>query len=207
MKQITIYDIEELKEKFPDGYKYAYKKYQENNYEIFWKDEIMDSLKGTFKYAGVKLDDWEISDCSPSWVEFTIPTYWSELAEEDLLVDEYSGKVAMKWLKETFDITEAKRVNYINHEGKKASRWDLFKENGKNWDCEFTGYCGDYDFIESLFEDIGKNNCTLHEAFRNLASVAGNLFSEAYNYQMSEEYFIEHALGNEYQYTEKGFMI
>lgn len=207
MKKIKVYSAEELKELFPSGYKYCYQKYQYNNHEIFWQDEIMESLKGTFKYADVKLNDWEISDCSPSWVRFTIPTFWSELAEEDLLVDDYTGKIAMKWLKETFDIGKAKRVNYINHEGKKASRWELFKEDGKPWDCEFTGYCGDYDFIDSLFEDVSKNNCTLHEAFSNLAKVAADLFSEEYNYQMSEEFFIDHASANDWWFTQDGRMV
>jgi hypothetical protein len=207
MKSVKLYTASELKELFPSSYLYAYKKYQEDNNEIFWQDETMESLKGTFKYANVTLNDWEISDCSPSWVKFTIPTFWSDLEQEDLLVDDYTGKIAMKWLKETFDIKKAKRVSYINYEGKKASRWDLFKEDGKPWDGEFTGYCGDYDFINSLFEDIGKNNCTLYEAFDNLASVAGKLFEAEYEYQMSEEFFIEHTEMNDWYFSESGIRV
>jgi len=202
MKKIDVYSLSELKEKFPNAFKYIHMKYQESSHEIFWQDEIMDSLKGTFKFANVKLRDWKISDCSPSWVKFDFPE-----GDEENPVEYFNNKSAITWLKFAFDIDKANRVAYINHEEKKKYRWDFFLKNGLPWDCPFTGYCADYDFVESLFEDIAKNKANLYEAFDNLAALAGKLFRDEYTYQMSEEFFIEHSESNDWWYTKNGTRI
>jgi hypothetical protein len=206
MEQINIYSATELKKQFPEGFESAHKKWVDSvsNDGIFWQDEIMDSLKGIFKASGINLTNWEISDSSPSFVKFTIPTYWSELADYDMLVDTYTGKKALNWLKETLGLKSVKRVNYIGHDKKKHYRFDIVKSNGEDWDCDFTGYCADYDFLYSLLNDVTKENCTLSEAYHNLADVAGKLFEQEYIDQCSEEYFIAHADANDYQYTEEG---
>lgn len=209
MDTIKVYSASELKKDFPNGFEKAHEKWIRNvgNDGIFWQDEIMDSLKSTFKNAGVNLQDWSISGSSSCFVKFTIPTYWSELAEEDLLVDDYTGKKALNWLKKEFGLKSVKRVNYIGHDKKKHFRYDVTKLDGKDWSCEFTGYCADHDFLESLLEDVSKNNCTLSEAFSNLADVAGKLFYDEYIEQISEDYFLDYADANDYQYTEDGIMV
>ena len=56
METIEVYSANELKEKFPEGFEYAHEKWQNNHSsDIFWTDEIMDSLKGIFKASGIKL--------------------------------------------------------------------------------------------------------------------------------------------------------
>lgn len=204
-RKIDVYNIQELKEKFPDAFDKAYEEFKEgvsNDPYLPWQEEIMDSLKATFKFAGVTLHDWSIGAYHYSHVKFSIPTYWSELAEEDLLVDDYEGELAYNWLKETFDIKDFKRVA-CQYEGKTHYRHDFTKLDGSNWSCEFTGVCFDHDYLESLFECI-HDGMNLKDAFSNLADEARKLFEAEYENQLSEEYFLEEADTNEYEYTEDG---
>ena len=171
MRSIKVYDVYELKEKFPKAFEKAHENFKDdvrNDPFLPWQEEIMDSMKATFKYANVTLYDWEIGAYSCSRVKFHIPTYWSDLAEEDCLVDEYEGKKAYKWLEEAFDLKSYKRVKYTNHLGKPAYRYDFKKPDDAEWSCEFTGYCADHDFLESLFECI-HDGMNLRDAFSNLA--------------------------------------
>jgi hypothetical protein len=211
MDTIKIYSASELKESFPKGFERAYKSWQEDHAsDIFWTDEIMDSLKATFKKCGVNLINWEISDSSPCFVKFTIPTYYSELADCDMLVDDYTGRRATNWIKTELGLKTTKRVKWSakDENGRKISgiRYDITKTDGKDWSCEFTGVCYDHDFIESLLEDI-HNGQTLSESFHGLADKAGKLFENEYRDQMTESYFIAHADANGFKYTESGIMI
>lgn len=205
-RTIKVYTAQELKEKFPEAFEKAHENFKDdvrNDPYLPWQEEIMDSMKATFKNAGVTLHDWSIGAYSPSYVKFSIPTYWSELAEEDLLVDDYEGKLAYNWLKEAFDLKSYKRVVFKNHLGKPAHRYDFKKLDGTDWSCEFTGYCADHDYLESLFDCI-HNGMSLHDAFSNLGDVTRKLFENEYEYQQSEEYFFEEASANGYEYTEEG---
>lgn len=212
METINVYSAQELKELNPVAFEHAWDKYKRicESDTLPWQEEIMDSMKGTFKYAGVTLKDWSIGAYSPSYVKFSIPTYWSELAEVDELVDNYEAQQAVDWLKDTFDLKDARRVEYKNHLGKPAFRWDFSTLKGtKDWDwsCEFTGYCADHDFLESLFESVECDGMNIEDAFRNLADVAAKLFENEYEYMMSEEYFLEQADCNDWKYTEDGTQI
>jgi len=208
MKTIKVYSASELKDKFPEAFEKVLEKWQYNCKEdIFWGDEIFASMKETFEAAGLTLTNWELGTYSPCFVRFTMPTYWSELAEVDMLVENYEGKRALKWLKEAFGLKSVKRVNYIGHDKKKHFRYDIVKTDGEDWSCEFTGYCADHDYIESLLEDVSKNGCTLEDAFSNLAKVYGKLIEQELENQQSEEYFLEHAGSNEFSYTEHGVRI
>lgn len=205
-RKIDVYTIEELKEKNPVAYEYVWEQFKKdisNDPYLPWQEEIMGSMKATFKHAGVTLHDWSISTHSYSYVKFSIPTYWSELAEEDLLVDDYEGELAYNWLKEAFDLQSFERVEYKNHLGETAYRHDFKKLDGKDWSCEFTGVCFDHDYLESLFECI-HDGMNLKDAFSNLADEAAKLFENEYEYQLTEEYFLEEASNNDYEYTEEG---
>ena len=203
MNTVNVYDIKELKEQFPDAYEKVLNKWQNNMDEVFWQDEIVDSLKECFNSAGLTLKDWSLGG-QGSYVKFTMPTYWSELADCDMLVEDYTGRRALNWLKEAFDLKSVKRVNYIGHDKRKHFRYDIVKKDGKDWSCEFTGYCADHDYIESLLDDVTKGGCTLEDAFHNLADVCSRLIENEIEYQQSEEYFLEHAEANDFQYTEHG---
>lgn len=205
-RKIDVYTIEELKENFPEAYEKAYEDFKrdiQQDRDIPWQEEIMDSMEATFKHAGVTLHNLSIGAYCYSEVKFSIPTYWSEVAENGMLVDDYEGKKAYNWLKEAFDLKSYKRVAYKNHLGKTAYRYDFVKLDGKDWSCEFTGYCADHDFLESLFMCI-HDGMNLKGAFSNLADEARKLFENEYEYQQSEEYFFEEASNNDYEYTEEG---
>lgn len=205
-RKIDVYTIEELKENFPEAYEKAYEDFKrdiQQDRDIPWQEEIMDSMKATFKHAGVTLHNWSIGAYCYSEVKFSIPTYWSEVAENDMLVDEFEGKKAYNWLKDAFDLKSYKRVAYKNHLGKTAYRYDFVKLDGKDWSCEFTGYCADHDFLESLFMCI-HDGMNLKDAFSNLADVASRLLEDECEFQQSEEYFLDEARNNKYEYTETG---
>lgn len=195
MKQVNVYTVEELKEQFPNAFEYAHGKFRKYiaSDRLPWQYEIMDSMKAVFETANVKLTDWEISDCSYSSVEFDM----------DSEVKELEGNRALAWLENNlfWKLRETrpfqKRVKYYNDKPYN------FTHFGKMKDCPLTGYCADEDFLDSLIEDI-KGHCTLSDAFHNLADVASRLFRNEYEYTQSEEYFIEEASNNDYQYTEEG---
>jgi len=208
-RKIDVYTIEELKEQFPDAYDKAYEEFKKDTSSdpyLPWQEEIMGSMKATFKHAGVTLHDWSIGTYSYSHVKFSIPTYWSELAEEDVLVDEYEGELAYKWLMDAYDLKSYRRVPYKDEKGKTKYRHDFTNlKSDKEWDwsCEFTGVCFDHDYLESLFECI-HDGMNLKDAFSNLADVARQLFEAEYENQLTEEYFLEEASHNNYEYTEEG---
>ena len=133
MNTVNVYSIKELQEDFPSAFEKAFEKFQRAQMyrgEIPWQYEIMDSMKQTFKNADITLKDWEIGAYCPCYVKISIPTYWSELAEEDSLVDDYTGKRALKWIKDAFDLSSVKRVNY-KYGGKSGFRYDVKKKNGE----------------------------------------------------------------------------
>ena len=206
METIKVYDINELKEQFPDAYEKVLNKWQYNQDEIPWQEEIIDSLKKCFEIAGLNLKNYSLGG-QGSYVKFTMPTYWSELADCDMLVEEYEGRRALNWLKEAFGLKSVKRVNYIGHDKRKHFRYDVTKLDGKDWSCEFTGYCADHDYLNSLLDDVSKGGCNLEDAFRNLADVCDKLIEGELKYQSSKEYFLEHVEANEYSYTEDGIQI
>lgn len=211
MNTIKVYSASELKDLFPEGFESAHTNWERDHAtDIFWSDEIIDSMKAIFKACGVNLINYSVSDSNSSWVKFTIPTYWSELAGHDILVDDYSGRRALNWVKDALELGSVKRVKYLykNESGRKVNgiRYDVTKEDGQDWSCEFTGVCYDHDFLDSLLEDI-HNGQTLSDAFHGLADKAEKLLEAEYRDQMSESYFVDHADSNEYQYTESGVMV
>jgi hypothetical protein len=199
METIKVYDINELKEQFPDAFEKVLNRWQNNMDEVFWQDDIIASMKKTFEAANLMLGDWSLGAYSPCYVKFGMNYEEAE----------FEGKKAYNWLKDAFDLKSYRRVYYKNHLGKKAHRYDFTKTgSNKDWDwsCEFTGYCADYDYIESLFDDI-HDGCNLKDAFSNLADVCGKLIEQEIEYQQSEGYFLERAESNDYKYTEDGIEI
>lgn len=205
MNTITVYSASELKEKFPDGFEKALKNWQDHaSDEIFWSDEIIDSMKSLFYASGVNLINWSIGAYSPCTVRFEMPEDGEDYINA---LEDYTGQKAYNWIKKNvLDGSKFKRITYNKKLGGKGWRYDITKTDGSSWSCGFTGYCSDHDFIESLLDDI-RGGCTLSDAFHNLADTAGHLLESECEYQQSEEYFLDNADANEYQYTENGQMI
>lgn len=209
MDTIKVYSASELKELFPEGFESAHKSWCEDHAsDIFWQNEIIESMKALFEKSGVNLRDYSIGD-SNSWLKCEISSYEYDSDEDNSIgTGDLTGNQAYAWIKENLiDGAKFKRVNYKyeNESGRKVSGWryDLTKVNGESWSCEFTGVCYDHDFIDSLLDDI-KSGCTLHEAFCNLASEAQKLTNNEIEDQMSESYFVNHADANDYKFTESG---
>lgn len=193
--QITVYSVRELKEEFPDAYDKAFEKYQESCWRwVSWQDETIESMKAVFEASGITLKDWSLGAYSQSFVKFYM----------DDEIEDLSGRKAVNWLKETFGLKSAKLVHY-KHDGKSYSRYDFKKKDGTDWSCEFTGYCADHDFLESLFKDVQRY--TLKDAFSWLAGKCESMLEEELKYAQSEESFIETAEANNWQYLENGRLV
>ncbi len=194
-KSIKIYNVTELKKKFPEAFEHAHEKFKEwiSSDQLPWQGEIMDSMKAVFEESNIRLLDWEISTCSYSFVKF----------EMDSDVGNLEGNRALAWLENNlfYKFREnrpfLKRVKYYDHKPYN------FTHYGKRKDCPLTGVCFDEDYLDSLVSDI-KGHCTLSDAYHNLADVAAKLFWDEYIYTQTEEYFIEQADCNDYEFTKEG---
>jgi hypothetical protein len=179
MKTIIGYSPQELKELNERGFERALENWRSSQEEIFWTDEIIESMKATFEHSGIALRNWSIGAYSHSHVEFDM--------ESD--VKELSGNRAMAWLENNLLGGLREKRTFIQRVTKYVT-WNDFTQHNQIPSCPFTGYCADEDFIESLMNDI-KSGDTLRDAYSNLADVARKLFENELDYQTSEEYFLE----------------
>ena len=201
MKTITtstnVYTAQELKENYPAAYKKALEEYRRDNqeYPLPWGDEIMQSMKETFKHAGITLRDWEISPYSQSYVKFDM----------DNEVFDLSGPRAVAWLENNLyaplrltKVTKA-QLGYNRSYTNGAHPYEI----GKIPPCPLTGYCADEDMIESLNKSVASGR-TLGESFQGLAGVARRLMESEVEDNDSEECFLDMATGNDWQFTIDG---
>lgn len=213
-RKIDVYTIEELKKQFPDAYDKAYEEFKKdisNDPYLPWQEEIMGSMKAIIKHSGFTLRDWEIgaycySSVKIEYLDTYIPIIDEdgfETEEEDRVdVGELCGKDAKKYIFDALDIKSAKKV-FFEYDGKKHHRWDAIQKNGKDWSCELTGVCFDHDFLHHILDELESGE-TIADAYRGLADVARKLFEDEYESQLTEEYFLEEASNNNYEYTEEG---
>lgn len=204
MNTVNVYEIKELKKEFPDAYDKAFERFKRDQYEdIPWQYEILDSFKKTFEVAGLNLTGYSLG-LEQSSVQFTMPTYWSELSQCDMLVEDYTGQRAKNWLKDAFNIHSVKLVRYTS-DGKKKKRYDFFNADGTHWDG-FTGYCADFDFVESLFMEVNDGE-TLEDAFRGLVDEYEHILNAELEYAQSEENFKEMCSINDWKFLEDGRIV
>ena len=183
-KTVRVYTPAELKAKYPKGFERAHDWFKEGNDGVPWQEEIMDSLKATFKHSGLALRDWYIEGLYPSqsWVKFNM--------ESD--VENLRGQRALAWLENNLLEGLRERRSFIHRAKKYSDKWHVFNKYGEIPSCPFTGVCFDEDFIESLVKDV-QNGETLYRAYFNLARVAGKLFEAEIENQNSEEYFLDYS--------------
>ena len=179
MKTITLqtYSAEELKAEHPDSFHRAHEKFQQRQYEhgLDWGAEMIDSLKKAVELAGYRLRNWELGYTSNR-------NNHIELDERDC--DDLKGKRAIAWLEN----------NLLSK---------LRDKKGELDPCKLTGYCFDYDIIESLQKSV-KGGDTIKEAFRELAEVYARYADAEWEHQLSEERFIEDSELNEVMFFEDG---
>lgn len=192
IKTIALYKFSELSE---ESKKRAIERYRESNDEIFWQDEIFDSMIKVFeKCDGVSLKDYSLGLCSYSYVK-------SEFRDD--ATAELTGARALGWLENNlFSNLRMTRSQYLKN---RKANFGYGYRVGKIPDCPLTGYCADHDFLEALTENVLSGK-TLKDSFNSLADTYVKLLESENDSQNSEEYISEHFEANEYEFTEDGKM-
>jgi MoaA/NifB/PqqE/SkfB family radical SAM enzyme len=126
------------------------------------------------------------------------------LADNDSLVDDYTGQRAYQWIKEQLGIKSFERVNYTRRD-RQGFYYNIIRNDGKVMSCPFTGYYADDYFLYNLLNDI-KEGFILKEAFFNLADCAARIIEDELEFQQSEENFIDYTESNEIFFDENGKM-
>jgi hypothetical protein len=201
----TVYTALELRELFPIAFDSALEKWKQSQSEPAEMSDIVHSFKAIFKAFGCNLIDYYIEGDYPrNYVKFTIPVDWSELADNDSLVDDYTGQRAYKWIKDQLGIKSFERVNYSRRDGQ-GFYYNIIRNDGKVMSRPFTGYYADDYFLYNLLNDI-KEGHTLREAFSDLADCAAKMIEDELAFQQSEENFIDYTESNKIFFDENGEM-
>ena len=191
-KTINIYSFNKLSKEAKEN---ALNKYRENNNEVFWQREILESLEGLFNECDrVSLKNYSLGEYQ-SWIKI-------EFTNEE--TEKLSGKRAFAWIEN--NLLSNIRISYFGNKRKELRQYGSYYYANKIKPCPFTGYCADEDFIDSLIKDI-KEGCNLKTAFKGLALVYQKLINSEIEYQNSEEYITEHFEANEYEFDEEGNII
>lgn len=212
-----VYGIKHLKRYYPAAFERAHEKYRETLELDYVQEEMLDSLKGLFDAAGVKMRDWSLGAYNRGnniRVEFPGDGGAAEL----------SGPRAQAWVEN--NILGPLRAPYGLPRVKKGA--PLPKGFTRGWDpvtrsvgvedtghitrwtrpgavpsCPFTGVCYDEDFLEEMIKGV-KDGRTLKDAFEDLVDVFGWMLEDEYEYQGKAEQFLEAADVNGYEYTKDG---
>jgi len=192
MKTVTIklYEFTELTETSKQT---ALNNYRNTISEIFWADEIVDSVKALFEACnGIELIDYSLGERG-SYVKIR----FFEDAEE------LTGKRAIAWIEN--NLLSNLRIPYSKHNGERQrmAQYRAYYRPGMIKPCPFTGCCYDEDILGQLRADI-KNGESLYYAFKNIADTAQRLISEEAENQSSDEYIEEFFQSNEYMFTANG---
>ena len=193
---INIYSFNELSEEAQEK---ALNDYRESITEIFWADEIIESLKGLFeKCNGITLKDWSLGDCQ-SWLRVSF--------DRDEIGD-FTGKRAMSWIENNLLINIRIPENSLSMNGtrRKLAKYGQYYRAGMIEPCPFTGYCSDDDFLQDLISEV-KQGTVLKTAFEGLAVTCQKLIQNEMEYQQSEEYIKEHFEMNNCEFDEDGNLI
>lgn len=174
-KTITLYAYAELSSEAQASARKEFTRAVERYDEIPWSGEIMDSLKGTFKAAGIDLRDWSIGTCNPCYVKFA--KFDAEGAR---------GARAMAWLEN--NLFAQFRIPWTGKRRRELAKYGSGYRPGLIDPCPVTGVCFDEDLFDSLRESV-RTGDTLREAFEGLAGVAGRLMESEYEAQFSDEAF------------------
>ena len=191
-KTINIYSYAELSEEAKEN---ALQNYRGKHNEIFWQEEILESLKGLFKNCSdISLKDYSLGEYN-SWIKV-------EFTNEE--VENFTGKRAMAWIEN--NLLSNIRISYYGEKRKELRQYGSGYYANKIKPCPFTGVCYDEDFLDCLLKDI-KEGCDLETSFKELATAYKKIINNEWEYQNSEEYISEHFEANEYEFDIDGNQI
>jgi len=191
-KTINIYSYSELSKEAKEK---ALQKYREYNQEIFWQEEMLESLKGLFKNcSGISLKDYSLGEYN-SWIKV-------DFTNEE--VENFTGKRAMAWIEN--NLLYNIRISYYGEKRKELRKYGSYYYAGKIKPCPFTGVCYDEDLLDDLLKEI-KEGTDLKTAFEGLATIYQKIINDEIEYENSEEYIREHFEANEYEFDKEGNQI
>lgn len=186
---IKIYEFSELPEA---GQQKAIDRFREHH-EFGWSGEWQDTLKYFLEsFPFVKVPDWEISVCSPSFARVQIEVYDG--------VEDLSGVRLWKWL-----------INSGHDFVKRAPTPETDRGYAKIYgasdgSCPMTGYCGDCDILEPLEKFLLRpdKHATLFSLFQACLDSWVKAYLGDLEHAHSDEGIRETIECNEYEFTEDG---
>lgn len=188
MKTINIYTFDELTE---DVKQSVIENYRNNNFEFFWSDEWVESLKKSLKAFDITLKNYSI--------DFACSAH-SNVSFQSEDIHELKGIRLRKYLLNNYEHIFYSFKPYGKYPYKRRSK--IFKiENS----CPFTGYCGDESFLQPFRQFLKKpDNRTFSDLITEAIETVLQDIENDYDYQNSDEYIAEHLTCNNYEYTESG---
>ena len=146
--------------------------------EFVWMDEYLDSIQ-----AGLKAFDCTLDDYNIDWLD----------------TNRTSIKISAWDLEEDKEERDIETV--LNEDYKDV----IFSKDG----CPFTGFCGDENFLDPIraFLKNPDKETTMKELMDDCVYSVLTAARKDAEYQMTEEYFIDHADANNFEFTEDGKMV
>lgn len=199
-KIIELYTAEELRDKFPEAFERAlarHARYMSEQDAGIRGSEILDSIKGACRAAGIEIEDYSLSSYRPSSLTVRFSGHYDGYGDPGDL----SGPRAVAWLENNLlgpcRITPKKAAEY------RAKKYGRYYRAGLIEPCPFTGACYDDDIIERLARCI-KEGGTLREAFEGLADYYREQLESEIEAGSTAEAFIERAAANDMEFREDG---
>lgn len=183
MKTITIkfeaYDINELKELHPEGYKKAYSNFKDGNEYFFLEDNMNERLKELLEENNIKYRKY------PQNVGLPEVMYSLSHCQGDGAC--FTGVFQYK------NITA-----YITHKGNYCHSYSTTIE------CQETNNLG---FHTDESEEIYKEEAEFHTIYQKICEELEEFGYSFIEYEDSEERFIENCEANEYYFSEDGEIV
>ena len=201
-RTIKTYTAKELKELFPASFEKALAKYAETVERLdadIWGEDILASIKGAFKAAGITLKDYSLG----AYCQSTIESKFPDTNGED--IGALKGPRAMAWLENNF--LGPLRVTAAEAAENRRKGYTKYKNGyriGQIRSCPFTGCCYDDEIIERIQTAVNVHGEDLRGAFEDLANYYRDTLEKGIEYQQEPDQFIESSDANDLEFTEDG---
>lgn len=170
---LTVYSLDEMREKFPDAYKKIHERWEDhvNSIGCLSRDEIIESMEEVVKACHAKVDDYR---------DYRLDPYCQgyiniDCDNEDDSVDPPVKKDA-EWMKREV----LSKFGYLDEAGNA-----IFPGN-----CAFTGACWDDDLLQAVYKRLVSGS-SMKDALRLLAGDITDLLEQEIEGQKEEESMLE----------------